>query len=64
MYTLKHTHVPIYIVHDSSRSAPQALNFDLKCLLLPPFQNVGYFDFFRFIYFAMYLDRYMLYLGA
>ena len=24
--------------------------------LLPPFQNVGRFDFSRFIYFAMYLD--------
>ena len=25
-------------------------------LLLPPFQNIGRFDFSRFIYFAMYLD--------
>jgi len=29
-------------------------------LLLPPFQNVGRFDFFRFIYFAMYLDIYYI----
>ena len=64
MYTLKHTHVPIYIVHDSSRSAPQALTFDLKCLLLHPFQNVGCFDFSRFIYFAMDLDICYIYMHS
>ena len=29
-------------------------------LLLPPFQNIGRFDFFRFIYFAIYLDIYYI----
>ena len=33
-------------------------------LLLPPFQNVGRFDFFRFIYFAMYLDICYIYVHS
>ena len=32
------------------------ISYSLLPLILPPFQNVGYFDFFRFIYFAMDLD--------
>lgn len=35
----------------------------LVSLLLPPFQNVGYFIFSRYINFAMYLDV-IIYLGA
>ena len=31
-------------------------------LLLPPFQNLGRFDFFRFIYFVMYLDICYIYM--
>ena len=32
----------------------------MRWLLLPPFQNVGRFDFYRFIYFAMNLDIYYI----
>jgi len=33
-----------------------AILLTLESMLLPPFQNVGRFDFSRFIYFAVYLD--------
>ena len=32
------------------------VGIDFSYQVLPPFQNVGRFDFSRFIYFAMYLD--------
>ena len=32
------------------------VGIDFSYQVFPPFQNVGRFDFSRFIYFAMYLD--------